>query len=780
MKNSLQKLISTHLIFVVYLTATIAQTGVLIPVSKTDKPDEKILSLALMDVDICVDNQHATVKITQVFDNHTAENLEGKFLFALPPKSAVSDFAVWDRDTRIPGVMLEKRRANEVYAKIKQAEIDPGILQQDDEKGGISAFSAKVVPILPYGTKRLEMEFTETLPVENLESYFSFPLKNSEGKPQIAREFTLRLCVLGDYNFSNPIYNSVKFPLKITKDFPQEFEAEFHAKNFELSEDFSFRYTIEVPHSELSFITYRSPEQISAYDLRNPAMAEKNADGFFQAQVIFNENNYRPKPKRRVLFMLDTSLSMFGEKLKSAVASTEYFLNELNERDEFGLVLFNNQANFLFENPVSATSENIEKASAFIKNSYLMGGTNLNQSFEKALGFSEQFSDGEKSIVFISDAQPTLDTADVKSLKALFEGKKTKFFAFGIGNESNQTLLKDLANETDGYFAQVRESEDLSIQRKTFFSKIGVAAIEGLELSARSNDNFYQVYPTGRNSFDGSGFAFVGRYKQPKAEEVIKLSARNGEGKMEFVNLVKLPELDDFHKHLPRVWAKARIDALLDTINREGESKVYIEEIIALSQKYKLVSPYTAFLAAPRSLLRPRLIQPGDPVIRVKADDSIKEIFAVLPFGETLPLKYLESENIWETRFLAPAWMPDGTYTCRLLLTDKDGNGFEEKKTFVVDSNAPKIKINLVKTVYRAGEEIDLKVSADKDTKSLKAKFYGAKSVSLVWSDKDLTNIGKLRIPKNLTSGKYTLTVTAEDFAHNQTTAEIHIEVAGN
>jgi Ca-activated chloride channel family protein len=214
-------------------------------------------------------------------------------------------------------------------------------------------------------------------------------------------------------------------------------------------------------------------------------------------------------------------------------------------------------------------------------------------------------------------------------------------------------------------------------------------------------------------------------------------------------------------------------------MNRDGEREDYIQEIISLSEKYKIVTPYTAFIAAPRALLRPRLIQPGDPVIRVKTDESITEVFAVLPFGETLPLKFLEAEKVWETRFLAPVWMTDGSYKCRLLLRDKNGNGYEEEKTFVIDSRAPKLKINLAEKSFRTGEQILLKVSADSDTNRLTARIYGAKPVLLRWSDKEKANIGVLQIPENLASGKYVLTVTAEDFAHNQSAEEMRIEILG-
>src|ERR1043165_1549217 len=106
-----------------------AQSGALIPSSK-DKPDPSVLSLQVMNVDVLIDNQHARVRVLQIYDNHTPATLEGKYLFALPPAASVSDFAVWDNDTRIPGVMMEKRRANAIYGEIKQKAIDPGLLQQ--------------------------------------------------------------------------------------------------------------------------------------------------------------------------------------------------------------------------------------------------------------------------------------------------------------------------------------------------------------------------------------------------------------------------------------------------------------------------------------------------------------------------------------------------------------------------------------------------------------------------------------------------------------------------
>jgi len=765
------------------LRHTSAQSGVLIP-STSDKPNPATLSLQSMKVDVLIDNQHARVRVLQIFDSHVTQALEGKYLFALPPQASVSDFAVWDSDMRIPGVMMEKRRANAVYSQIKQQQVDPGLLQQDDEHEGSSAFSAKVFPIPAYGTKRIEMEYTEVLPVESLTSHFTFPLKPSFGDPQRVAEFSLHLHVLSDYPISRPAPGADNYPLTVTKSEAREFEGDLHARDLDLKEDFAFDYRIDVPESALSWIAFRAPEQISAYDLRDPALAAHNPDGYFEARALFNQrgdNNNQTQQPRNIILLLDTSLSMYGEKLKRAVEALDYFLHSLTPQDKFDLILFSDEPAVLSGTPLAGTPENVERALDFIKASSLSGGTDLQKALTKSIAVAGTFPAGEHSIVLVSDANPTMGTRNLKRIVQALNSKASsapaRVFAFGLGSDANGTLLESLAKAGHGYFARARETEDITAALKIFFEHVGSLSIEDLHLTSAEQNNLYQVYATGDYSFDRSSLAFVGRYKVPALKTTIGLGGHYGTAAINLSRTVALPELANTHEHLPRLWARARVDALLREMDLNGEREDYIAEIIYLSEKYKFVTPYTAFIAAPRALLRPRLIQPGDPVLRVKTDESINAVFVVLPFGETLPLKFLPGEKVWEVRFLAPAWMPDGSYRCRLLLTDKNGNGYQEEKSFVIDSHAPKLNARLGAETVKAGDDVQLRVGADSDTFRLVARMYGAQPVQLSWSNKEQTNVGNLRVPPGLAAGRYTVVISAEDLAHNQSSTEIQIEV---
>ncbi len=769
-----------------------AQSGVLIPVTLKNEPDPSVLSLPVMKVDVRIDNQHAQVRVLQIFNNHTPQILEGKYLFALPLQGSLADFAVWDGDLRLPGVILEKRRANQLYSEIKAQVTDPGLLQQDDEHGGNTAFSAKVFPIPAYGTKRVELEYTEMLPVENLASRFSFPLKPSFGPAQRVGELHLNIQILSDTSLSPLELYSSAYPLQATKTEANALAYEFHGRNVELKEDLAFSYKLNVPQSALAWIAHRAPERISAYDLRDPALAVRNPDGYFEARAIFNEGlnaaaQAQPVAPRNVLLLLDTSLSMHGEKLARAVEALDFTLHSLQPQDQFNLVLFNDQVTPLAPAPVPATAANVERALTFVKSALLSGGTDLNQALLKAVELAAAFPAGEHSIVLISDANPTRRTINFKRITQAFDQAndadrtpKTRLFALALGENANRDLLAELTRKCRGYVAQARETEDILPQMRILFARLGRPSLDSLQLVTTEPANFYHVYPNRElHSFDGASFAFVGRYKKPAREVAVSVQGQSGTQRLNLARRVALPELEPAHEHLPRVWARARVDALLYEMNVNGEREDYISEIIRLSQKYKFVTPYTAFLAAPRSLLRPRVIQPGDPVIRVKTDPTIKEVFAVLPFGETLPLKFLPAEGVWETRFLAPTWMPDGSYRCRLLLTDRQGRGYQEEKSFVVDSHPPKLAARVQTQTVRGGEELFLRVTADRDTMRLVARMYGAPPVELVWSEKEKANIGKLRVPAGLAAGQYLVTVSAEDFAHNQASTEVPVTVIG-
>jgi Ca-activated chloride channel homolog len=360
--------------------------------------------------------------------------------------------------------------------------------------------------------------------------------------------------------------------------------------------------------------------------------------------------------------------------------------------------------------------------------------------------------------------------------KSLPAADRPRTYIFAAGDDTNLVLLKMLARN-DGVMEYVLSTEPLEFKLDSFLSKIGRSPVGQLEMTVQPSGAVHLVYPLQDSAFSGSVASWVGQYQKPARGIGFEVSGVRDGRAFEIPAKVDLPEEALEHPQLPRLWARARVDALLEKIERDGEDDATIDEIIRLSRKYKFVTPYTSFLAVPRALLRPRVIRPGDPVLRVHTDESIVSVIALFPFGLVQPLRYLPDEDAWQTRFLAPTGMRDGTYNVRLILRDKTGNTYRESKSFVIASTPPAVRIHLERTRFHRGETMALRVSASESTRTLVARLEGADSAFLHWNQQAGTNTGTIIVPAELPVGTYPLTVTAEDIAHNTGSQEVQIEV---
>jgi Ca-activated chloride channel family protein len=70
-----------------------------------------------------------------------------------------------------------------------------------------------------------------------------------------------------------------------------------------------------------------------------------------------------------------------------------------------------------------------------------------------------------------------------------------------------------------------------------------------------------------------------------------------------------------------------------------------------------------------------------------------------------------------------------------------------------------------------------IKAGATASTRTLTARLQGAMPVDLRWNSAASASTGELQIPSTLAPGSYTLSVTAEDIAHNVGSQEVRIDV---
>jgi Ca-activated chloride channel family protein len=790
--------------------AAYADSGVLVPTNK-QAPDPSILSLTEMQVDIRVDNGDARVWVRQVFINHTGSPQEGNYLFALPDGTTVSDFAVWDGPVRIPAVILERKRAKALYQELKSQAIDPGLLEQgertEDEARRNSVFSAHIVPIPAYGTKRLEIEYHEHIPVAARKSYFLLPLKPDAYASQKVQKLSIHFELYSAGRIKDFAFQGKILPFHIEQQDEHTIKATVDAANVDLAEDFATVWTVNELGNALEVIAFRDPNPASPLiDTTGPEAQTGGSStqngkqkrqikappepGFFetlaQLSVPPTVSPVGAAGGRTVVVLMDTSLSMQWEKLERSYAAAAKLLESLGPQDRFNLLLFNTRVDSFKPAPVKAELAQVAAAMDWLRQSHLRGGSDLQKVLEQGLGqFNEPGTTAEGSaLVLLTDGEATRGLIQTGKLADWYASKwkqipperRPMTDVFAVGDDANLPLLRMLSRN-GGVMEQLLSTEPVDYKLAAFLGKVGRSPVGDLGLIVAPQAAVDKVYALEDAVFDGGEARWVGQYSKPRKNVTFSVTGQQDGHGLKAEGKTDLPKQALEHDQLPRLWAGARVQALLEQIEREGETEAAVNEIIFLARRYKFVTPYTSFLAAPRALLRPRVIRPGDPVLRVHTDKSIVSVIALFPFGLEKPLRYLAGEDVWQTRFLAPGDMKDGSYPVRLVLRDANGQVYRESKNFVIASTPPTVKVRMDRTRYRAGETIPLKVSASESTRTLTARLEGLAPVSLRWDREQGASTGQIGLPAALPAGEYVLAVTAEDMAHNQGSAEVRIEV---
>ncbi len=770
--NNLKKLLGGFFVFLCLPWLAPADSGVIIAAGK-DAPDANTLAIDSLQIHVVIDNGHATVHLQEIFRNKTDRSLEGTYSLDMPSSAAISDFAVWDDLTRIPGVILERKRATELYQQIRNQIIDPGLLESgevsDSDTPGqarhSTEFSVKIVPIPAYGYKRVEAEYRQSLPITQLATGFMIPLKPVTFSPQVARKVSVEFELRSAMALTGFKVMGGAFPLKITSQDAHTVKGSYQGENVPIGDDFAISYGFADDHA-VAVQAYRSSDE---------------EPGFFEASAVLPGSSVKAQARkaRSVIVLFDTSLSMQWEKLERSFQALEATVRSLQPSDTFNVIVFNSQSKAANPGLTPATPAAISQALDFVRASPLRGGTNLQSALTSAFSQLRE----ETYIVLLTDGELTDgpispnrfgDWLD-KAWKDLPAPHRPHLYSLAIGDDANLRLLRRVASH-DGVFEQVGSAESLDFKLESFIHKIGLERLNQVGLTIAPEANTSMVYRLEDDNFPGSLASWVGQYAKPQATDFTAVMGGGGSVVRETVH-VNLPKLDTSHPYLPPTWARARVDALLERIDREGEDKASIEEIIALSRKYKFVTPYTSFLAAPRALLRPRLIRPGDPMLRVRTDPSIESVVALFPFGAIQPLRFIQSEKVWQTRFVAPDDMQDGAHTVRLVLRDKNGNVYREQKTFIVSSHPPVVKVHFTSNRVHAGEQVALRVQSSQTTRTITARLYGAVPVVLHWNEESKASTGVLAVPASLPAGRYSVHVTAEDIAHNISHQEVPLEI---
>jgi hypothetical protein len=348
----------------------------------------------------------------------------------------------------------------------------------------------------------VELEYMQVLEARGGLISYRFPLAiEAEPAPVVGR-LILRAGVRSQHAFeigANEVFQSIT---EITRTDDSAADILFVDEQIATGHDFELTIT-EVGEERSPTVLSYPPEdgELGYYALWLPSLSELS-----RAEPI----------PRSVVFVVDISSSMRGDKLASVKEALSGAIEALDENDLFNIVTFSNKATTFAVEPVPASAENRAEGMEFVRRQSALGGTNYEAALE--LAFAQHFLDGQLShVIFLTDGFPTFGETDLPVLSQLvgeWAGEGARLFTIGVGEEIDRGFLRALAEENLGSSSFLRGEGDIEAELRALFDEFSrpIFLLDGLSFGGME---VYDLFPQSSELLAaGQEFFQVGRYAQ--------------------------------------------------------------------------------------------------------------------------------------------------------------------------------------------------------------------------------------------------------------------------
>lgn len=518
--------------------------------------------------------------VTQTIKNTTDHDLEVELFFPLPANTIIQDFTMMVNGTEIPGKLLKKEEAKSIYEAIVRQHRDPALM----EYVGYNLFKTSVFPIKVGEERNIAVNYSQILEKKNGAYTYSYPLGTQKFSSKTLQEVEINV--------------TIHSPEGIKAVFSPTYDVEINRKSDQQVTVYK-KLENTIPEADFKLQWNSNNEEIGAQLLSY--FPQGSDHGYFLLIASPSIKQDLEVSHKNIVFVIDQSGSMSGPKLEQSKKALKYVLNHLNEGDKFNIIVYSDYFDLYSPEMVSYTESNRNKALEYVEGIKDAGGTNINVALQEALKLFKNGNKNPNYILFLTDGVPTVGERDetkiALNVKAANQNN-VHIFCFGVGNDVNSRLLDRISSENSALTEYVKPNEDIETSVSNLYSQISSPVLTNIEL-AFGNLTIQQDYPKPiPDLFKGGQLMLAGQYKKT-GESVLLLKGMQG-GKTQTFNFPVTflnSEESIGNEFVETFWASKRIGHLINQIDLYGKSDELINELVKLSTKHGILTPYTAFLA---------------------------------------------------------------------------------------------------------------------------------------------------------------------------------------
>lgn len=556
------------------------------------------LTVGVHKVNVEIRDQIARTTIEESFVNRTHSRLEGVFHFPLPQDASISGFGMWINGELIEADVVEKQRAREIYETILRERRDPGLL----EWSGGNIFKARVFPIEPHSEKRIRIVYTQVLPMKANRYRYSYALRSEMLQKTPLRELSLNVLV----HSALPLKAVTCATHSVRTDLTEHSASmEFDAQEYTPTRDFEVVCEVDAQESDVVVVPH-----------------QRGDDGYFLAQVTppSPAGNWQREilpdgRPLRVLLVCDTSGSMDSVNRQLQAEFAAAILSSLSEVDSFNIAYCD--VDTQWQNPfaVAAEEKAVDSAVSWLQARRSLGWTDLDRMTKSAIRRirrdRDHASDGtdnktpEKQtdlpthIIYVGDGIATARDADPQAFvnrvrRMTDEVSGATFHAVSVGSSFESAVLKSIAAIGGGSVRQISGEQTPQRTARELLNEMAQPGLRDMKVEFKGIQ-VAAVYPGELpNLAAGTQQLIVGRYLptgEDQTGEIVVTGMRNGEP-VRYVSRITMNNAEAGNSFIPRLWARAHLDHLLE----QGSSDFIRDQVVALSEEFHIMTPYTSLL----------------------------------------------------------------------------------------------------------------------------------------------------------------------------------------
>lgn len=565
------------------------------------------------------------VTVTQNFENPANDTIEAVYTFPLPAEGAVDRMTMLIGDRTVEAKIKPREEARAIFDAARQAGKTASMLEQERP----NIFTQSVTNIRPGDKVRIVISYVAPMKYEAGTYEFVFPMvvgpryipgnratgrqaggwaPDTDRVPDASR-ITPNVAIPGTragHDITVDVALDAGVPIQklecssheVVSNQPDPRHATVRLKDAAVipNKDFILRYRAAGDRIEDAVLAHRAGN-----------------GGFFT--LILQPPDRVPATQitpKELVFVLDTSGSMHGFPLDKSKEVMRMALSNMNPEDRFNIITFAGDTHLLFNEPVAATRENIEKARGFIEGHRGGGGTEMMKAIRAALDPTDSLKH-LRVVAFLTDGYVGNDFEIIGEVK---KHPNARVFSFGIGSAVNRYLLDKIAEEGRGEAEFVTLNDDGSAAAKRFFERVRNPLLTDVKLDF-GGLGVTDVYPARiPDLFAARPLVIHGRYNSP-GKGAVRITGKIAGQPYARTVACDLPASESRHDVLASLWARSKVEDLMAQDYQgmqQGTVAAKLQaEITKISLEFRIITQFTAFVA-----VEERVVNEGGKVRRVE------------------------------------------------------------------------------------------------------------------------------------------------------------------